>query len=346
MLSILLYFTENASVCQQLSCVWRADAQDREIMKTADRETTGLVRDMFKMTLRALKPTGQSSQALERVWGGLFGEAQSVHGIIKDALVEHASRNVESAQRFCSILDRSSCFSHCFHFRTGSFLDDEDHHTKHKSWWRDIWATLPPTMHEDALRAVWALMTHHNEMYKAAAATHTSWGALRRNDGTKWIALSVGAHPALRRSGGTRVRWGEHKMDRFAGSAFVWNEIAPLMLECLPALTAQHSLDAVKVEMRKVQWDDTRSLSFDVWRRTMSDICCMLDQEQQQRFLCTSRMLLDANEFAAQRFHRKHTAKRRGLKKEERRRAFRKYNGKSDVKRIVKKMEKFVLKFV
>merc|ERR1712087_879393 len=84
------------------------------------------------------------------------------------------------------------------------------------------------------------------------------------------------------------------------------NEIAPLALDKMPALTAQVSLDAVKAEMRRMHWccRAARPLSFNALRQTMCDIARKLDQEQQQLSLCVSRMLLDADEFAMQSYSR------------------------------------------
>merc|ERR1711971_818368 len=73
----------------------------------------------------------------------------------------------------------------------------------------------------------------------------------------------------------------------------------------------------------------------------MREMMNALDDEQRRYNLCETRMLFDANEYAVHSFRRKHTAKRRSRKKAERRKTFRKYNGKSDDKRAERKMNKF-----
>jgi len=320
MLSILLFLTESASVCEQLSCKWstrNGGKTHREIMVHAVRDTTGIVRDLFQMTYRELEP--------HHAFGDLFEHPQreNVYAVFQRALLSDA---IADRKRVCAIIGRSFYFTHCCVDANDDFLDHRDHHTLHKKWWTDIWKGLPQAMDEDALRAVWDLMTRHNEIYKIATTKRTSWGALERT------------HRRTR----TVVRWGEHKMDSFDASTFVRSDIAPLVIARMPALTMHYSPDKIKNKMFK--WKEC-SPRFDEWLCEMRETIRALDEEYQQYNLCESRMLFDANEYAVHSFRRKHTAKRRSLKKAELRKTYRKYNGKSDDKRVQRKMRKFAPSF-
>merc|ERR1711972_519561 len=108
-----------------------------------------------------------------------------------------------------------------------------------------------------------------------------------------------------------------------------------------------YSVDAVTAEMRRRRPISMESLSFDGWLCQMRRVIRALDayEEYRQCSLCEPRTLLDTNEYAAQSFRRKHTAKRRSLKKAQLRRACRKFNGKSDDKRVERKLKKFAPSF-
>merc|ERR1711997_1407052 len=89
-----------------------------------------------------------------------------------------------------------------------------------------------------------------------------------------------------------------------------------------------------------------RSPSFAKRLREMREMVRALDEEHRRYNLCESRMLFDANEYAVHSFRRKHTAKRRSLKKAELRRTYRnKRVEKSEDKRVERKMRKFAPSF-
>merc|ERR1711971_187490 len=123
--------------------------------------------------------------------------------------------------------------------------------------WRDIWAALPPKMSDDALRAVWDLMTQHKRH------TYPTWH--------EHVAFVQNKSVA----------------DQRADSACAWVEIATLLLDRMPDLTAKRSgiekrmnrasLDAVKEEILSRQWDTNprQSQNFDAWRQVISDFCRM-----------------------------------------------------------------------
>jgi len=226
------------------------------------------------------------------------------------------------------MIGRSVYFADCSIDAEDDFLDHRDHHTLHKKYWTDIWKGLPRTMNDsmDDIGAVWDLMTRHNAIYQKAATKRTSWGY--RNH-----------------------QWGEHKMDHFDAAAFVRNDIAPLVIVRMPSLMKHYSLAAIKNEMCK--WNSNvnekscaRGPSFAEWLCEMREMVRALDKEYQQHNLCESRMLFDANEYAVHSFRRKHTAKRRSLKKAELRRTYRnKRVEKSEDKRVERKMRKFAPSF-
>merc|ERR1712154_125152 len=115
----------------------------------------------------------------------------------------------------------------------------------------------------------------------------------------------------------------------------------------MPSLTAPHSLAAVKT-MVMAMASSVISFEFDEWQCAMRKAVGELDalDAQCSLGLCESWELLDANEYAAHSFRRKHTAKRRSLKKAELRRTYRnKRVEKSEDKRVERKMRKFAPSF-
>jgi len=172
-------------------------------------------------------------------------------------------------------------------------------------------------------------MNQHNARRKEDAKTRSDWG-----------------YAMVMRHGRRRMRWGKHQMDAFDDSAFVWDVIAPILVARMPALIAPHSLAAVKT-MAMAMASSVISFEFDEWQCAMSKAVGELNalDAQCSLGLCESWELLDANEYAAHSFRRKHTAKRRSLKKAQLRRAYRKHNGKGDDKRVERKMKKFAPSF-
>jgi len=329
LLSILLFVTESASVdvCEQLSLQWsRHRKHYRVIMAHAVRETVGIVRDLFRMTYRELERSRMSCAYHTNPFGFEQRHRQNMFALIQRTLLD-ADDSAADTKRVCAMIGRSFYLAHCSVDADEEFLEHRDHHTLHKKYWTDIWKGMPQTMNDsdsmDDLRAVWDLMTRHNAIYQKAATKRKSWGYLRRH-------------------------WGEHKMDSFDAAAFVRNDIAPLVIARMPSLMAHYSLDQIKNEMCKwtgIRSEKSCSPSFDEFLCEMREMISALDEEHRRYNLCESRMLFDANEYAVHSFRRKHTAKRRSLKKAELRKTYRKYNGKSEDKRVERKMRKFAPSF-
>jgi len=121
LLSILLVYTESASVCRQLDCYLRRVPRQCEIMERASREAKGIVRDLFKMTSYCVLKPHQARR--------VFGRSDGVYALFKTTLRDTVADDLEHVS---AMLGRSFYFRHCIDVEPNEcWLDNEDgdHHS-------------------------------------------------------------------------------------------------------------------------------------------------------------------------------------------------------------------------